>query len=80
MHVEQQRVTSLTEGQTAWQGNGAPGESNPADGLSRGGLANPCTLSKGWHLSEASQPDWIGMRREPQQVWGRLRQTLGTAP
>ena len=51
--------------------------SNPADGLSRGGLEDGWTQQQGWLLSEGTQPPWEHLEEAPERLWCVFSQTLG---
>ena len=52
--------------------------SNPADGLSRGGLEDSWTQQQGWLLTEGAQPPWSSLKEAPERLWRVFNQTLGT--
>ena len=51
--------------------------SNPADGLSRLGLADPWTLTQNWHLSESREPPWSADMTGPGPLFQALWDDIG---
>ena len=57
---------------------GIDSNSNPADGLSRWGLADSWTLGQQWDLSEALASPWSDDTSCPEELFLALRRDVGT--
>ena len=47
-------------------------DSNPADGLSRGGLDDPWARRQPWNLQAYEVPDWLCRSDAIEKLWGAV--------